>query len=85
MDARDVDGKAFNLGGDVYLSAREYVALLARRKRRNFRFHPWDLALLYAQGSARALASSLLGRSSGEKQSYRDLKSSQMLTQINNR
>jgi nucleoside-diphosphate-sugar epimerase len=84
LDAPGIEGKAFNLAGDVYLSAREYVRLAGERTLRNFRFYPRNLFLFHAKVSFKTAVKRLLGRKSAP-QSYRDLKSAAMLTQIDNR
>jgi nucleoside-diphosphate-sugar epimerase len=43
LDAPGIEGQAFNLAGDVWLSAREFVDILATRSVRNFRFYPQSL------------------------------------------
>jgi nucleoside-diphosphate-sugar epimerase len=48
LDAPSIEGTSFNLVGDVRLTARDYVAELARATRRPLRFHPQGAAL--AQG-----------------------------------
>ena len=40
LSAQDVDGRSYNLVGDVNLSAREYIDELARVLERPLRFHP---------------------------------------------
>lgn len=48
LDAPGVEGRAFNLVGDVRPSAREYIALLAAALERPLRFHPKRPASLWA-------------------------------------
>ena len=43
----DVDGKCYNLVGDVRPSARDYIAELARTLRRPLKFHPKRPRMLY--------------------------------------
>lgn len=40
LETPGIEGRAFNLAGDVRLSAREYIALLAAVLERPLRFHP---------------------------------------------
>jgi len=83
LDAPNIEGKTFNLGGDVFISAREYVRLVAERSLRNFRFYPRNLALFNATVVTKALIKRLLGRD-GERQYYRDMVSSAMFGQVDN-
>ena len=54
-----IEGKAFNLAGDVRPTAVEFIAELRRRSRRNFRFIPraiWKMALAeYSRWGLKAL------------------------------
>ncbi|WP_394885676.1 NAD-dependent epimerase/dehydratase family protein (plasmid) [Mesorhizobium sp. AaZ16] len=84
MDAADVDGQAFNLGGDVFLSAREYVRLASEKTLRDFRFYPQSLWRLYAIALAKSAIKWVLRRSF-ERQTYRDMVSQGMYSQIDNR
>jgi nucleoside-diphosphate-sugar epimerase len=83
MDAPAIEGKAFNLAGDVFLSAREYIRLAGERTLRNFRYYPRNLPLFGAKVLAKSMLKRVLGRG-GESQSYRDMLSSAMYTQIDN-
>jgi nucleoside-diphosphate-sugar epimerase len=47
-DAPGVDGKTFNLVGDVRLSAAEYIEACAARSRRNFRLEPKSIQRIAA-------------------------------------
>jgi nucleoside-diphosphate-sugar epimerase len=84
LDAPGIEGMSFNLGGDVFLSARDYVRLLAERTGRNFRFYSRNLAWMYATGEAKAVLKWALRVPSEERQTYRDLKSSAMVGAIDN-
>jgi nucleoside-diphosphate-sugar epimerase len=84
LDAPNIEGMSFNLAGDVFLSAREYVKLVAERTGRNFRFYPRNLAWMYAIDQTKALIQRAIGMPKTERQSYRDMKSSAMLTRIDN-
>jgi len=84
LDTPDIDGRSFNLAGDVFLSAREYVALLAERTRRDFRFFPRSLFGYWALGAFKSVVKRVLGKGPIEEQPYRDIKSSAMLTRIDN-
>jgi nucleoside-diphosphate-sugar epimerase len=84
MDAPGIEGKTFNLVGDVFLSAREYIRLAGERTLRNFRYYPRNLPLFNAKVTAKTLVKRMLGRG-GARQYYRDMLSSAMYSQINNR
>jgi nucleoside-diphosphate-sugar epimerase len=75
LDVPDIEGRAFNLAGDVSISAREYVRLIAESSLRNFRIYPRNLALLWMQEAIVGATKRLVGRG-GERQSYRDMVSS---------
>jgi nucleoside-diphosphate-sugar epimerase len=84
LDAPGIEGKTFNLGGDVFLSAREYIRLVSERTLRNFRFYPRNLALFNAKVVCKTAVKRMLGRS-GERQYYHDMASCAMFSQIDNR
>jgi len=83
MDAPGIEGQAFNLAGDVFLSTREYSEMLARETRRDFRFRPQNLELRYAYI---ALKSVLLRPAAGREleDTFRAMKSSGMFRRIDN-
>ncbi len=84
LDAPGIEGKTFNLGGDVFLSTREYIRLAADRTLRNFRYYPRNLAMFNAKVLFKTGIKKMLGRS-GERQYYHDMVSSAMYSQIDNR
>ncbi len=84
LDAPGIEGRTFNLGGDVFLSAREYIRLAGERTLRNFRFYPRNLALFNAKVVCKTVLKRALGRG-GDRQYYRDMTSSAMFSQIDNR
>src|SRR6185312_241 len=47
LNAPSIEGRCYNLVGDVRLSAREYLAELARVIERPLRFHPKSPYVLY--------------------------------------
>jgi nucleoside-diphosphate-sugar epimerase len=79
-----IDGKAFNLAGDVFLSAREYVALLAERTKRDFRFYPRNLVAFWAAGAVKTVIKRWIQKGPVEGRAYHDIQSSTMRTQIDN-
>lgn len=55
-DAPGIEGQTFNLAGDVRPTAREYVDILRREMKRNFRFYPRRIwAMGFAEWSRWAL------------------------------
>jgi nucleoside-diphosphate-sugar epimerase len=82
LDTPGIEGKSFNLAGDVRPSTREYVQMIADRSLRPFRFYPRDPAVMKAQEVVLATLKRLLAGGSVERQSYRDIKSSGMRTQL---
>jgi nucleoside-diphosphate-sugar epimerase len=73
-DAMAIDGKAYNLVGDVRLSAREYIEELAQITGRPLRYHPQSVLKLYAIETAKAVIKKLTGRTDPWP-ALRDLKS----------
>jgi hypothetical protein len=84
MDVEGIDGQAFNLSGDVYLSAREYVSLLAEHSLRDFRFFPRNVHLYYAAEAAKSIVKLIIRRRFERGPTMRNLKSSTMATRIDN-
>jgi nucleoside-diphosphate-sugar epimerase len=70
--ASDVDGRCYNLVGDVRPSAREYLAELGQALQRPLHFHPQLVELLLAQEYAKHLIKRATGRG-GPAPSRRDL------------
>src|SRR5262249_8037912 len=68
----NIDGRSFNLVGDVRPSAREYLADLGQALQRPLRFHPQVVELLLAQEYAKYLIKRVTGRG-GPAPSKRDL------------
>ena len=81
-DAPGIEGKAFNLSGDIRPTAREYVALLRERTLRNFRFYPRSLlamgALEWVMWGIKAAAR----KSVNSRVSQRDLQSLSMAADL---
>ncbi len=74
IDAAGVEGRCYNLVGDVRLSAREYIAALAAALRRPLAYHPQRPLLLLAEEGAKYLVKRVTGRAAGAP-SLRDLRS----------
>lgn len=72
-DAPAIDGRAFNLVGDVRPSAAEYVRLVAERSLRNFRFYGRSLPLIAAVDGVKWAAKALLRKPGNQRICYRDL------------
>jgi nucleoside-diphosphate-sugar epimerase len=81
LDVPGIEGRAFNLAGDVRLSAREYVGFVAQRLHRNFRFYPRNFSWLWVQELARHGLRRLAGRKR-ERRSYRDIVSKSMRSHV---
>lgn len=62
--AEGIDGRCYNLVGDVRLTAREFIAELARATGRPLRFHPQWPSLLWAQDLAKWVIKRVGGRRS---------------------
>jgi len=60
--AEGVDGRAYNLVGDVRLSARDYTAALALATGRPLRFHPQSARFLWAEDMGKWLVKRATGR-----------------------
>ena len=85
MDAPAIEGKAFNLAGDVFLSAREYVQIVAERSLRDFRFYPRNLKMSGLLEACKSLIKRpVTGKPVANQMHYRDMISSAMVTQIDN-
>lgn len=84
MDAPGVEGKAFNLAGDVFLTAREYVSIAAERSKRNLHFVPRNLRSMALQVGFKSYLKQLLSGHKVEIPRYHDMISSAMITTIDN-
>jgi hypothetical protein len=60
--ADGIEGRCYNLVGDVRPSAREYIADLAAALERPLRFHPQVVELLWLQEYAKYLVKRVTGR-----------------------
>jgi nucleoside-diphosphate-sugar epimerase len=81
-DAPGVDGKTFNLVGDVRLSAAEYVQVAGQRSLRNFRLRTQSIAGLQAFRLAVWLGKAAMLRKDNLWLSYHELKTAPQKTQI---
>ncbi|HEY0837879.1 MAG TPA: NAD-dependent epimerase/dehydratase family protein, partial [Azospirillum sp.] len=80
--ADGVLGKAYNLVGDVRLTAREYTAALAARQGRPLRFHPRALPLLYAEEVGKWVIKIAAGRRDAPFPAWGDLASRGMVARF---
>ena len=71
-------GRTYNLVGEVRLTAREYIAELARAQGRPLRFHPRRTSRIQAFEIAKWLIKRLAGRWNAWLPSYRQLRSHSM-------
>ena len=84
LDAPGIEGKAFNLGGDVFLSAQEYARIVADRTRRNFRFVSSNLYSMALQILFKAYVKRLVSGKWSEYSHYHDMASSAMIAAVDN-
>ncbi len=84
LDAPGIEGKAFNLAGDVFISARDYVRIAGERTKRNFRFVPTNLRALALEIAFKALLKRLVTGKKSDFSRYHDMISSSMKTMIDN-
>ena len=60
--ATGVDGRCYNLVGDVRFNARDYISALARAMERPLRFHPQSVTLLWLGECTKWLVKRMTGR-----------------------
>jgi nucleoside-diphosphate-sugar epimerase len=82
METPGVEGRAFNLAGDVRLSAAEFVRILADCSRRRIQFYPRSLAWLQAVEILKWGIKIAARKPENPFPSYRDLKSRSLRTQL---
>lgn len=70
--APDIEGRCFNLVGDVRLTAREYIAELARVLERPLVFYPQSPAKLFVLELGKWIIKRAIGRRDAPRPSYRD-------------
>ncbi len=80
--AGDIDGRAFNLVGDVRWSARRYTEELALATGRPLRFHPTSVNRLGAEEWLKWAVKKVAGRKGVRAPAVRDLKSRGMVSQF---
>ena len=82
IDAPGIDGRSYNLAGDIRPTAREYVDLLAERSFRRYRFHPRSLALLQSIEILKWVVKVAARKPENAFPGFRDLESRSFRTQI---
>ena len=82
MEAPGINGRCFNLAGDVRMSAREFVALVAQLSKRRYRFYPRPLMHLQAVDIAKWVLKVLARKAENPFPSFRDLCSNSLRTTI---
>jgi len=81
LDAKAAGGRHYNLAGDVRLSARAYVAEMASRTGRAYRFHATLLWWMWLQEAGKYLVKVMAGRAR-QWPSLRDLRSRSFRTAL---
>ena len=74
LSAKEVDGKAYNLVGDVLMNAREYIDEVGTAMNRPLKFHPQAVWSLWAEELFKWMVKRVIGRSVPVP-AYRDIKS----------
>jgi nucleoside-diphosphate-sugar epimerase len=77
-----IEGKSFNLAGDIRLTAIDYVSLLAVHSRRDFRFYPRSTWRLVSIEVAKWIVKLFARKRENPFPSYRDIKSWSLRAQI---
>lgn len=80
-DAPGVDGRTYNLAGDIRPTAQQFVEILRRRTRRNFRFYPRRLVTMRAMEGIISMVKSMVGKPAAGL-AYRDLESLTMAADL---
>lgn len=81
-DAPGIEGKSFNLSGDIRPTAKEYVDLLRERTLRNFRFYPRNVRQMGAMEWALWAIKAAARNRDNVRVSYRDLLSLTMAADL---
>ena len=77
-----IEGRSFNLAGDVRPSAREYMALLRNASRRRYAYHARPLAFLQAIEIGKWVLKIVASKADNPFPSFRHLTSASMRTSI---
>jgi nucleoside-diphosphate-sugar epimerase len=81
-DAPEIEGKSFNLAGDVRLSAVEYVEILRQKTYRNFQFYPRGIFPMGLAEFTRWSIKALMRRDQNVLAPYRDIQSSTLISDL---
>lgn len=82
-DAPGIEGRTFNIVGDVRPSALEFVRYLRQRSMRNFRAYRQSLVRRYVAATVKWAIKRLVGKPS-DRLTWHAIAGEQVLTQINN-
>jgi nucleoside-diphosphate-sugar epimerase len=82
IDAPDVNGTSFNLAGDVRMSAREFISLVAQLSHRRYRFYPKPLVQLYCVDLAKWALKVVARKPENTFPSFRDLRSCSLRSEL---
>jgi predicted dehydrogenase/nucleoside-diphosphate-sugar epimerase len=82
ISAENVEGKSYNIIGDVRLTAQEYMQELAKETGRPFKFHPQSVSKLQLIEIGKWLIKISTGRKDAPFPSYNDLKSRGLAAQF---
>lgn len=80
MTTPNIEGRSFNLAGDVFLTAREFVRLTCKRARRRFRFYPQSLFKMQSVEVGKWMLKAVAGKPENPWPSFYDLKSRSLRT-----
>jgi nucleoside-diphosphate-sugar epimerase len=81
LDAPAAVGKTYNVAGDVRLSARDYVEVMATRTGRDYHFHATPLRWMWLQEFAKYMVK-VLARKPREWPAFRDFASRSFTTEL---
>ena len=82
MTTPNIEGRSFNLAGDVFLTAREFVRLTGERARRRFRFYPQSLLKMQLVEVCKWMLKVAAGKPENPYPSFYDLKSRSLKTRF---
>ncbi|HXH23613.1 MAG TPA: NAD-dependent epimerase/dehydratase family protein [Vicinamibacterales bacterium] len=82
IDAPGIEGRSYNLAGDVRMSAREFVHLVAALSRRRYRFYPRPVLYLHAIDVIKWMLKLAARKPENPFPSLRDLRSNTLRTHI---
>ena len=83
MELEGLEGKTFNLVGDVRLSAREYISYLRHYSKRNIKAFPYPINLCYLSDVFKYSVKFMTGQHKNALLSYRDLANRSIFAHFN--